>query len=491
MNRLYGELKKRFIMEKIDPLTYNISFFREYIKKFTEEETYQILNYSSRKFKDYVKFIDVLNRQQKLKHNEEVVRQISNIIYNSPMGDFNGLKKIVLETNIINNPDVIEFANRFINIDSPFKTKAIKDIILNNELYDYKKGSLLKLITYVQYTKSHDQLNALEDLLNIPAISSHQYFNQFVNIILKNPNVKYLDDIPRILENNILFFHKDILYFVNSILNLKNDKQEIFLLNILDNNTMLNSRVINKTVDFILNPDNENKFKYLNYLINNKCFISDARFSKLLDLYNKTNEDYKVRALTDIIYCQKGMDIPNLENKGTLNSYEFDLIVNNILKCKKEFQVLEIIKIVKNVDVVTLDNPHILVFFEGIVKSKYDYQAIAISRLLISTTKSNILYNSFLESNSLQLNITFADTFFLNHLYDVIYLINNTQNKDICISLDSILKVPGLLIRRDCMDILNKYAKLKTRPQMIAFYHILYKLGFLNQDNFQVLDYLK
>ena len=75
--------------------------------------------------------------------------------------------------------------------------------------------------------------------------------------------------------------------------------------------------------------------------------------------------------------------------------------------------------------------------------------------------------------------------------YDVINLINNTQNKDVCISLDSILKVPGLLIRRDCMDILNKYAKLKKRPQMITFYHILYKLGFLNQNNFEVLDYVK
>ena len=43
MNRLYGELRNRFISEKISPLTYNIHFFREYIKKFTEAETYQIL----------------------------------------------------------------------------------------------------------------------------------------------------------------------------------------------------------------------------------------------------------------------------------------------------------------------------------------------------------------------------------------------------------------------------------------------------------------
>ena len=134
MNRLYGELRNRFISEKISPLTYNIHFFREYIKKFTEAETYQILNYSSRDFKDYVKFIDTLNRQQKLRHNEEVVSQISNIIFNSTRGDYNGLKKIVLETNIINNPDVIEFANIFINIDNPSKTKAIKNIILQNTI---------------------------------------------------------------------------------------------------------------------------------------------------------------------------------------------------------------------------------------------------------------------------------------------------------------------------------------------------------------------
>ena len=491
MNRLYGELRNRFISEKISPLTYNIHFFREYIKKFTEAETYQILNYSSRDFKDYVKFIDTLNRQQKLRHNEEIVRKISNIIFNSQRGDFNNLKKIVLETNIINNPDVIEFANRFINIASTSKTKAIRNIILNNELYDYQRGSLLNLITYVQYTKKDKQLAALEDLLNIPSIASHPYFNKFVDIIIDNPNNRYLDNIPRMLENSTLYFRKDILHFVNAVLNFKNDNQEILFFNILNNNTMLKSSVIYKTIDFILNPNNDYKFKYLNYLVNNKSFISDDRFSKLLDLYNETDEEYKVRALTDIIHCKKGMDIPNLENQITLNSYEFDLIANTILKCKKEFQAKEIIQIVENVDNVTLDNPHILAFFEGIVNSKYDYQAIAIRKIIKDTKESDILYYNFLENNPLQLNITFADMFFLNHIYDVINLINNTQNKDVCISLDSILKVPGLLIRRDCMDILNKYAKLKTRPQMIAFYHILYKLGFLNQDNFQVLDYLK
>ena len=491
MNRLYGELRNRFISEKISPLTYNIHFFREYIKKFTEAETYQILNYSSRDFKDYVKFIDTLNRQQKLRHNEEIVRKISNIIFNSQRGDFNNLKKIVLETNIINNPDVIEFANRFINIASTSKTKAIRNIILNNELYDYQRGSLLNLITYVQYMKKDNQLAALEDLLSIPSIDSHPYFNKFVDIIIDNPNNRFLDNIPRMLENSTLYFNKNILYFINAVLNLKNDNQEILFFNILNNNTMLKSRVIYKAIDFVLNPNNDYKLKYLNYLVNNKSFISDDRFSKLLDLYNETDEEYKVRALTDIIHCKKGMDIPNLENQITLNSYEFDLITDTIKKCKKEFQTKEIIQIVENVDVITLDNYHILTFFEGIVNSKYDYQAIAISKLLINTTESNILYYNFLENNPLQLNITFADMFFLNHLYDVINLINNTQTKDVCISLDSILKVPGLLIRRDCMDILNKYAKLKKRPQMITFYHILYKLGFLNQNNFEVLDYVK
>lgn len=491
MNRLYGELRNRFISEKISPLTYNIHFFREYIKKFTEAETYQILNYSSRDFKDYVKFIDTLNRQQKLRHNEEIVRKISNIIFNSQRGDFNNLKKIVLETNIINNPDVIEFANRFINIASTSKTKAIRNIILNNELYDYQRGSLLNLITYVQYMKKDNQLAVLEDLLSIPSIDSHPYFNKFVDIIIDNPNNRFLDNIPRMLENSTLYFNKNILYFINAVLNLKNDNQEILFFNILNNNTMLKSRVVYKAIDFVLNPNNDYKLKYLNYLVNNKSFISDDRFSKLLDLYNETDEEYKVRALTDIIRCKKGMDIPNLENQITLNSYEFDLITDTIKKCKKEFQTKEIIQIVENVDVITLDNYHILTFFEGIVNSKYDYQAIAISKLLINTTESNILYYNFLENNPLQLNITFADMFFLNHLYDVINLINNTQTKDVCISLDSILKVPGLLIRRDCMDILNKYAKLKKRPQMITFYHILYKLGFLNQNNFEVLDYLK
>ena len=42
MNTLYYDLVDRFITEKISPLTYNIYFFREYMKKFTREEIYQI-----------------------------------------------------------------------------------------------------------------------------------------------------------------------------------------------------------------------------------------------------------------------------------------------------------------------------------------------------------------------------------------------------------------------------------------------------------------
>ena len=178
MNRLYVKLKKRFITERIDSNVYNLYFFREYMMKFTDEEVYQILQYSSQKFHDYVNFIKKLSINNKYDNNK--IKEISKIIFNSQNGDIKSLKRIVLHTNILNNPDVIEFAHAFIMKDDVTKTKAIANIILNNELYDYKEGSLLKLITYVSYTKNNKQLEVLEDLLALPGIYGHKDFIKFV-----------------------------------------------------------------------------------------------------------------------------------------------------------------------------------------------------------------------------------------------------------------------------------------------------------------------
>ena len=63
-------------------------------------------------------------------------------------------------------------------------------------------NSLLKLITYVSYTKNNKQLEVLEDLLALPGIYGHKDFIKFVNLIIKNPNATYLATIPEILENS-------------------------------------------------------------------------------------------------------------------------------------------------------------------------------------------------------------------------------------------------------------------------------------------------
>ena len=70
MNRLYVKLKKRFITERIDSNVYNLYFFREYMMNFTDEEVYQILQYSSQKFHDYVNFIKKLSTNNKYDNNK-------------------------------------------------------------------------------------------------------------------------------------------------------------------------------------------------------------------------------------------------------------------------------------------------------------------------------------------------------------------------------------------------------------------------------------
>ena len=123
MNRLYVKLKKRFITERIDSNVYNLYFFREYMMKFTDEEVYQILQYSSQKFHDYVNFIKKLSINNKYDNNK--IKEISKIIFNSQNGDIKSLKRIVLHTNILNNPDVIEFAHAFIMKDDVTKTNYL------------------------------------------------------------------------------------------------------------------------------------------------------------------------------------------------------------------------------------------------------------------------------------------------------------------------------------------------------------------------------
>ena len=489
MNRLYVKLKKRFITERIDSNVYNLYFFREYMMNFTDEEVYQILQYSSQKFHDYVNFIKKLSTNNKYDNNK--IKEISKIIFNSQNGDIKSLKRIVLHTNILNNPDVIEFAHAFIMKDDVAKTKAIANIILNNELYDYKEGSLLKLITYVSYVKNNKQLKILEDLLALPGIYGHKDFIKFVNLIIKNPNATYLATIPEILENDTLFNSNDVFNLVSKFLLVRTDNQEDILFKVLTNYQMLKSISLPQTIYFILNTKNSKVFKYLEYLIENKSMISDCRFAKMLDLFTKTDEEYKMNAITKILNCRGCVSVNNYYSQDTtLNDYQFDILSDNILKCKYEFQVNEILRLFINVKLDLFNNPLALCYFNGIINSNYDYQANTISNLIISINNGNYLYSSFL-TNHLEKNKLYDNNNVLNHLPSLMDLINRTDNRDFCTSLISLIKIPGLLEREDYFDILKKYSHLKSRTKMVSFYNILSKSQFLMNNDFCILDYLR
>lgn len=481
MNKFYKEFKERLINDdQLDKLFYCSSYFKTYLENVSEEEMYNILNYDKRTFNSYLEFVYILCSQRKLNCNVAVVHELTKIIFNTKNANGKLLKKLILDTNIIYNKNILNFAREFMML-SYHDAITIRDAVLENG----NDLSLMKLVTYINYLRNDTQSSSMERLFKIPGIFKHPDFYKFIELIIDNSNARYLDYIPEALDNVNLLENRNCYQLVSTFLDVNNDIQATLLFKIFRNRYMLQSRVLNSTIAYLLDDKNEIGLKYLDYMIDLKSCVNDYRFSLLLDFYKKAGKDeYKINGLTGLFATKRFLTYENNNSSEYLDDYQFELMANYILKTNAKFQVAAIINIVKSIKKEDLYNNQITLFLDKIVECKKEYQASLIADFLKTVTASEFLYNNFFNPSTDNKN------YYEDKLGNILKLIPNIKDKKACDNFMLVVSSPYVMNNKDYINIIKKYIVLNDSRKYDYFCDMILKKGLL-ESNYIAFNCLK
>ena len=489
MNNLYGVLKDHFISDKIKPEMYNIPYFSEYLRTISDEEMYVILKYPTNKFRDYVNFMYALTMQGKVV-DCSLVHELGKILYDSQYDNIDELKSLLLKTDIMHNSNVLKFARSYINIAEPRKAKFIYEVIRYNNRFAREPKTLMQLVTYAGYIKKEEQLDALEKLLVIPSISKHKDFNSFINLILNNPNCKFLTAIPKLLSKSYVYNSNDALQLVSLFVKVKDVRVANLIYKVINNKELFGSNAFERTINFILNKRNKKKLSHLEYVISRKNYLNDSRFTDFLDLYASTDIMYQLDAITDLVDNKKAYTF-NAKNEndynlhGVLSDYQFELITKYILKTKAPFQATELVHLPSSINLRELDNQIILDYLNNLIETRYDFQAHAMSSLLKIVNSNKYLYQRYMVSPS---EYTTNNLKNFSKLPEAMKTILQIEDENACLKVLDVLTLPCLLERDDFSYFMNKYVKLNKMSKINTFIKILAKQRFVDCNNFVPLD---
>ncbi len=451
--------------------------YLQYFNLLSDSEIYTILQYDSYKFKKYVNLI------YKLENYKNIcgcyfgkLREITKMIFDNNSKNSKELQTLLLNTDIFDNLDVVEFSAAFLALNDKIKAKAILEILLDNSYIYRRTGNLMKILTTIRSMKTSYQVNLVENLIAIPGVIGSSKFYQLIDLIKENDHCKFLSYIPIALKNYSLLKHHDMFRLITFFLDVKNKEQADILLKAITNSELLKSTYsLNKTIDFILFSNNRHKLKYLKFLLNDKISLP-KRLVEILKYLESAKYDFQEEAIMTIVSRYKNF---------AYNTYQFDLIMRIILSTNKEFQTNSFLRFLKNVDHAVLENSSVLIFLDNLSQTKYDFQAFTILSLLQKAFVNEYFKKHLLDFNNGNINSC-------NYALDIIHLINTINNKDACLGIMSVLKINYLLEKPNCMEILKKYVSLTTVEQMMAFSEIISKPNFLNSKSaLQILSYFK
>lgn len=492
MNDLYKEFRKRCIDLKINREIIEIFYFSEYAKNFTNEEMFLILRYPDSRFKSYVNFIENLAKQKKLFDNAYKVKELTKIIFNNQSDNCNILKELILKTDIIFNSDVLEFAHSFVNINNRNKANTIRDLIIDNKDI-INKNLLMKVVTYINTAKTDEQIKALCDLFLIPNIAKRKDFINFVQLILNNPNSKFLSYIPNALKKYGVYNYVNAYELVSYFIKINDSKVADLVLKIITNNNMFKSgNTLKNTINYVLNKKNRNKLSYVDLLVSKKSNMSDMRFMDILYLYDKCDKSFKLDCINELVNCGIALtydinDDSLLNKRGLLSSFQFTLITKYILESKTEYQAKEIISLIldTNFPLNYLENYKIISYLDTVIKTENKFQVKLMTELIKTVAKNIYLYDKYLDDTNY--NVRFPNT----RLEDALNAILRLKENDLGNRLLDILTLKNVLEYDKSDAIINKFLGLKNVNQANVFYEIVKKPTFLTYNNLSVLDYIK
>lgn len=480
MNKFYGEFKDRLMNDNLEVFLQCSFYFETYLKRISEEEMYNILNYDKRTFENYIKFVSTLRKQGNLNCNVAVVHELTKIIFNTKNANGKLLEELILDTDIIYNKNILNFAREFMMLSYNDAT------IVHDAVLEIDNDLSMKLVTYISYLRNDMQSRSMVELFKIPGIFKHRYFYKFIELIINNGNARYLNYIPSSLYNINLFDNRNCYQLVLAFLDVTNDKQAKLLFKILGSRYMLQSRALNSTIAYVLDNKNERGLKYLDYMVDLKYCVDDYRFSLLIDFYKQAGKnEYKIDGLTRLFQNKKFLTYENNNSGKYLEDNHFELVADYILRTNARFQIDSVINITRNIRKKDLDNSQVLLFFDKIIECKKVHQARLVDNFLKTVTGNEFLYNNFFNPSADNKN------YYEDKLGNILQLIVNIKDEKACDNFIRVVSCPYVINSKDYIDIIEKYIALNNSKKYKYFYDMISKKGLLDNNNYIALDCLK
>lgn len=312
---------------------------------------------------------------------EDKLSIISNyLILNMGIINTSELMNLLIDTDLIENPDIIRFSYNFLNISDIEKVDALTTILysLNGKLNSLNLRHIFGLVNKVN---DSDTLFEITYLFEKNIIKDDKNLNNYVKLIYENTDNYNLEFFMRLLyirevrqvSNINKLLKKYILNINNSNVNMEdiNTKNEI-LLGIFKNIDMLESHYLENVLDFV-NSCDTSYYPIIRNLINNKNMFKDRNFYVLFQALKETKteieRDFLIsimknpRIISSELQIKAGLEFlkKTKDEKKLIAFYklfivgplkddslysEFSILMqDNLLKCKTKDQTLSLIKL--------------------------------------------------------------------------------------------------------------------------------------------------
>ena len=451
-NNLLKSLMLRMQNERFNPNIINCRYFKELPNNLINS----LLRLNRNDFRQYVLFISLLKEKHLLACNSENLIRLSNIfIFKMRFLSTKYLMNLLVKTNLLNHPQLIEFSSILLQIETNDKLKAISNILTSSQ--DVCNLNIVSIISFVKRVKNYQQLESLVQIIKNPVIRKHKNYLDFVELILNNPQNSNLDLIAMALNNNVFSKHPKVINLLQFLLKSQTKEQAELIYEIIINESMLKSFYLEKVLGTIMRDDTAEYFPYLRKIIIEKKYLSDAIFDKVLNTLFKANSKIQMQTVLDILKHQELLD------------KEDDLyyLLETTLKIDKGFKRIAFNSFIEKV--VSLDNFDFLnstnmTLIEGILKSSKDYQAFALAN-------SSCYLEKFPFVSSIVEEIIKEESPIVVHGISIL------------LSIPNISELPNLFA------IINELKKVKNEYQMKAIIAILMQEKVIKSNKY--IQYIK
>ena len=368
-SRALNSLKLRMQTARFNSSVIDLHYFKE----MPDNLISYLLRLDNNSFYNYIFFITLLNEKHLLIGNSEEIIRLSNIFISKMQSlSTKTLMLLLINTNLLEHKQLMEFSSILLQITAKDKLKAIYDILVSSYLYNL---NIVSIVSFIKEVRNRYQLESLVKIIENPEIRNNKNYGAFVELILKNSQNKNLLLIAKALnDSDFLGYSKSLNLLRTYLLKAKTNEQAELIYDVITNKSMVRSFYLEKVLGTILRNDTKEYLPYLKIIIAEKRYLSDCTFDNILTTLFKATSKVQMEMTIDLL------EYPELVDKEDDLYYllEVTLKINNNFTRTAINRFIEKTIRSENFDFLDFNN---ITLIDGILKSTENYQALCIANI--------------------------------------------------------------------------------------------------------------